>query len=102
MDVPDALDLERLRARGVQPDEQLQPADQDAPARQPEQTASSAPPAIEPSPELVAQLTAMGFSENGSKRAAVATQVCRPASACLALALPVGHLTAILIRLMCQ
>lgn len=30
--------------------------------------------AVQPDPEIVASLTAMGFSENGSKRAAVATQ----------------------------
>lgn len=30
---------------------------------------------MQPDPEVVAQLMSMGFSENGSKRAAVATQV---------------------------
>ena len=34
-----------------------------------------APAALQPDPEIVAALTSMGFSENGSKRAAVATQV---------------------------
>lgn len=31
--------------------------------------------ALQPDPEIVNQLVGMGFSENGSKRAAVATQV---------------------------
>lgn len=31
---------------------------------------------VQPDPEIVSQLVGMGFSENGSKRAAVATQVC--------------------------
>ena len=30
---------------------------------------------VQPDPEIVNQLVGMGFSENGSKRAAVATQV---------------------------
>ena len=30
---------------------------------------------VQPDPEIVTQLMGMGFSENGSKRAAVATQV---------------------------
>ena len=30
---------------------------------------------MQPDPEIVSQLVGMGFSENGSKRAAVATQV---------------------------
>ena len=40
--------------------------------------APAAAPSPQPNPEIVTQLTAMGFSENGSKRAAVATQVIRP------------------------
>lgn len=37
---------------------------------------NAAPAAMEPDPVIVAQLMSMGFGENGSKRAAVATQVC--------------------------
>ncbi len=37
--------------------------------------AAEAPAELQPDPEIVAALTSMGFSENGSKRAAVATQV---------------------------
>lgn len=33
------------------------------------------PASLQPDPEIVNQLVGMGFSENGSKRAAVATQV---------------------------
>ena len=60
--------------------EQLQPEDKDdAPVGMlvegEDDSASSKPPPLEPSPEIVAQLTGMGFSENGSKRAAVAMQV---------------------------
>ena len=81
VDVPDKLDLERLRATGVQPGERLQPEDApgDPPGHPMDTTGAESAGAVEPSPEIVAQLTAMGFSENGSKRAAVATQV----SACM-------------------
>ena len=37
--------------------------------------AATAPAAVEPDPAIVAQLMSMGFGENGSKRAAIATQV---------------------------
>lgn len=69
VDVPDRLSLEALRGRGVQPGEELQP-EEDAPA-----AAGAAPAAAGPEPDdtIVAQLVSMGFSENGSKRAAVAT-----------------------------
>lgn len=36
---------------------------------------AAAAAAVEPDPLIVAQLMSMGFGENGSKRAAVATQV---------------------------
>lgn len=36
---------------------------------------AAAPAVVEPDPLIVAQLMSMGFGENGSKRAAVATQV---------------------------
>ena len=38
-------------------------------------TRQAAPPPLQPSPEIVEQLVAMGFSENGSKRATLAVQV---------------------------
>lgn len=44
-----------------------------APSKAP--AAAPEPAAVQPDPEIVAALTGMGFSENGSKRAAVATQV---------------------------
>ncbi|KAK9828649.1 hypothetical protein WJX72_001313 [[Myrmecia] bisecta] len=72
VDVPDSLDLEPLRAAGPQPHEELQPEDGDASGGAAEPPA--APPAVQPDPEIVSQLVGMGFSENGSKRAAVATQ----------------------------
>ena len=75
VDMPPTLDLERLRAQGVQLGEQPQPEDPPEAQGGPLPTTPDAPPAVQPSPELVSQLTAMGFSENGSKRAAVATQV---------------------------
>lgn len=37
---------------------------------------------LQPDPEIVNQLVGMGFSENGSKRAAVATQVFRAQQHC--------------------
>lgn len=60
---PETLDLERLRSPGPQPGEDLLP--EDAPAA----AAASGPVADE---MLVAQLVGMGFSENGSRRAALA------------------------------
>lgn len=82
VDVPDALDLEPLRGRGPQPGEALQP---DAPAAAAGGAEAAAPPEranpnptpaqLEPDPGIVAALVGMGFSENGSKRAALATQV---------------------------
>jgi hypothetical protein len=74
VDVPDALDLEHLRGRGAQPGEALQP---DAPAERAASAPASAaaPPApLAPDAATVAALVGMGFSENGSKRAALATQ----------------------------
>ena len=68
VDVPETLDLEWLRAKGPQPDEQLLPED----AGERGDTAAAA--AVRPDPQIVAQLVAMGFSENGCKRAAVATR----------------------------
>ena len=76
MDVPDELNLKQLRSSGVRPGEQLQPETaQEAAGAATGPSASSAASAVQPSQEIVDQLVAMGFSENGSKRAAVAVQV---------------------------
>ncbi|OQR88189.1 ubiquitin carboxyl-terminal hydrolase [Achlya hypogyna] len=58
--IPQTIRLGAYRSTGLQDDEQLLP--EDAPTAAPE-----------PSPRLVAELMAMGFSENGCKRAALAT-----------------------------
>ena len=82
VDVPDALDLEHLRGGGAQPGEALQPEAPQALAANPSTNSSStagapaepAPAPVEPDADTVAALVGMGFSENGSKRAALATQ----------------------------
>ena len=68
VDVPDDLDLEPLRGGGPQPGEQLQPEDGGAGG-----TDASADSGPSPDPDIVAAVVAMGFSENGAKRAALAT-----------------------------
>lgn len=66
--MPEKLDLECLRGLGLLPTEEPQP--------QPSQAQQPAPaPKILPDPQIVDALIDMGFSENGSKRAAVATKV---------------------------
>lgn len=82
VDVPDALDLEHLRGRGAQPGEALQPEAPQAAAANPSTNpsggagapAAPAPAPVEPDADTVAALVGMGFSENGSKRATLATQ----------------------------
>ncbi|KAL3152058.1 hypothetical protein ABBQ32_001169 [Trebouxia sp. C0010 RCD-2024] len=83
VDVPEQLDLEWLRGRGPQPNEQLQPEEQPSSSQAPGLDTLAAAAAgsvreqqgsLQPDPEIVNQLVGMGFSENGSKRAAVATQ----------------------------
>lgn len=64
--VPDEVDLESLRAGGPQPGEELQPEEAEGSGDAPGGGA-------EWDPEVVAQLTAMGFNENGVKRACLAT-----------------------------
>ena len=85
VDVPEHLDVTHLRATGPQPHEQLQPdvaqqvdgaAAADGNAASTDGHASTSKP--QPDPDIVAALTGMGFSDNGSKRAALATQVCCP------------------------
>ena len=77
VDVPDQLDLEHLRGRGPQPGEQLQPEDAScSAAAAPGGSSAPVAAALQPDDSIVAQLVSMGFAENGSRRAAVATQVC--------------------------
>ena len=84
VDVPVTIDLSALRGKGPQPGELLQPEEEegkgvegagDAATATATTAAAAAPPpsSSEPDPELVASLVAMGFSENGSKRAVLAT-----------------------------
>lgn len=70
VDVPDHIDLEPLRGKGPQPGEALQPAD----AADSGAMAGPAGGSLRPDPEIVAALTGMGFSENGCKRACLATK----------------------------
>jgi ubiquitin carboxyl-terminal hydrolase 5/13 len=65
--VPDILDLNHLRATGLQPGEEPMAETQTADA--PGQSTT-----ITPDEGLVAQLVSMGFSENGCRRAAIATK----------------------------
>lgn len=71
MDVPETLDLEYLRAPGPQPGEVLQP--EKAAGEPSPMDASTADDSI--SATIVSELMAMGFSENGSRRAVAATKV---------------------------
>ena len=70
VDIPSELDVEGLRGKGLQPGEIEQPVESQLAAE------TSPPKALEPDPSIVDALKQMGFSENGSMRAAVATQVC--------------------------
>jgi ubiquitin carboxyl-terminal hydrolase 5/13 len=69
VDVPMTISLEHLRAQGLQPGEVQLPEDQDGAAVE----SSSTKARVEPDMAIVSALMAMGFSENGSKRAALAT-----------------------------
>ncbi|CAM9439960.1 unnamed protein product [Phaeothamnion confervicola] len=71
VDVPEALDLEPLRALGLQADETPLPERESAGSGG-EVATEAALAAVTPDESLVAQLVAMGFAENGCKRAAVA------------------------------
>eukprot|EP00930_Biecheleria_cincta_P037688 TRINITY_DN25895_c0_g2_i1.p1 TRINITY_DN25895_c0_g2~~TRINITY_DN25895_c0_g2_i1.p1 ORF type:complete len:884 (+),score=181.95 TRINITY_DN25895_c0_g2_i1:95-2653(+) len=66
--MPDEFSIEHLRAKGLQPGEQEMPAE--------EGSASSAPAKAASGPKwdemVVAQLTSMGVTENGAKRASIA------------------------------
>jgi ubiquitin carboxyl-terminal hydrolase 5/13 len=63
---PEMLDLEFLRSQGVQPGEELMPEAAAAAASEP------APRPV-PDQNILDQLMSMGFNENGSKRACLAT-----------------------------
>jgi len=69
--VPDILDLEHLRAKGLQPGEKELGGEPAAPGAG--TGASTTEPPAEANAIIVEQLVAMGFSENGAKRAALAT-----------------------------
>eukprot|EP00879_Flechtneria_rotunda_P013944 GHRR01014563.1.p1 GENE.GHRR01014563.1~~GHRR01014563.1.p1 ORF type:complete len:792 (+),score=390.35 GHRR01014563.1:178-2553(+) len=80
--MPEQLHLEQLRSSGPAQSEQLQPEDDANQQQQPQQGGAAtagnglgggAATATEPDATIVAQLMSMGFSENGSKRAAIAT-----------------------------
>lgn len=71
VEVPETLSLEAFRSAGPQPDDKLQPEVEEALPTGHASVSSSAAP--QPNPEIVSQLMSMGFSENGSKRAALAT-----------------------------
>eukprot|EP00178_Gracilaria_changii_P026292 TRINITY_DN808_c0_g2_i1.p2 TRINITY_DN808_c0_g2~~TRINITY_DN808_c0_g2_i1.p2 ORF type:complete len:849 (+),score=127.98 TRINITY_DN808_c0_g2_i1:13335-15881(+) len=65
--MPQDLDLSDLRGTGLVDGEVLMP--EDPPERTDQHTQ-----AVVPDPSIVTQLMSMGFSENGSKRAAIATK----------------------------
>ena len=74
---PETLDLSALRATGLQPGETAMAEEAAAPAAA--AAAAAAPAAApaaatEPDEGILAQLISMGFSENGSKRAAIAVK----------------------------
>ena len=68
--MPHTLDLSALRSTGLLSTEDPM-ADEDPQSRA---ASSAAPVAVEPDEAVVTQLISMGFSENGSKRAAVAVK----------------------------
>ena len=71
---PETLDLSALRATGLQPGETVMAEEAAAPAAATAAPGAAAAPAAAPQPDeaIIAQLVGMGFSENGSKRAAIA------------------------------
>ena len=76
--MPETVDVESVRGTGLAPgEEELPPADADEGGGGGGGSGSGAggePQApVEPDASIVAQLVSMGFSENGSKRAALAT-----------------------------
>ena len=73
--MPETVDVESVRATGLAPgEEELPTADANEGGGGPGAGAGGEPRApVEPDASIVAQLVSMGFSENGSKRAAIAT-----------------------------
>ena len=65
--MPETMSLDHLRAKGAQPDETIM-AEEEADAAK--KSEAAAPP--EADEAIVAQVMSMGFSENGSRRAAIA------------------------------
>ena len=79
--MPETIDPGALRGVGLQPGETELPEAADAAAAAVPEIPTDAPAvpaelesAFEPDPDIVAQLVGMGFSENGSRRAAGATR----------------------------
>ena len=67
--MPDELDLGLLRTPGgLREGEEELPQEEEAPAQQPAAV-------VEPSPEIVSQLSAMGFSADACKKAAFHTRL---------------------------
>jgi len=74
IDVPLDLDLSHLHGTGLQPGETELPEEEDAPANGAGGgAAAAAPAAVVPDDAIVATVVSMGFSQNGARRAAVAT-----------------------------
>lgn len=69
VDVPEELDLTSYRAMGPQVDEKLMSEEAETTTTAPAAASTS----VEPDQGLVSQLVSMGFSENGCRRAAIAT-----------------------------
>lgn len=74
--MPEELDLEELRSKGKVDGEELLPENDDNDAVDPMDTSEPVPePAVDPTPDatIVSKLVEMGFTENGAKRACLAT-----------------------------
>lgn len=68
LEVPDELNIEHLRAEAPPAGEEEMPKEDD------DEQAAKEGQTVDPDPTIVAQLTAMGFSENGCKKAAMAVR----------------------------
>jgi len=73
IDVPEVLDLTPYRGQGPQEQEHMMPEEDTAAPAAAAAAAASTAVEFQVSEELVGQLVSMGFSENGSRRAAIAT-----------------------------
>lgn len=82
IDVPEELDLSAYRGSGPQPDERLMSTDTPAASAAPSATsATTNAEAFVIDEGLVMTLVSMGFSENGCRRAAIATRNADPDTA---------------------